>query len=99
MNPFTYSLYYLASAVALKLGRPVDLIIVRTYRGNAHEYEIRDGGALSITFWHGMPPNTTTRAERCVFLPDTEPNSDTLMSLDAAAEYITSKPWRRDMGL
>lgn len=99
MNPLSYSLYPLVSAVALKLGRPVDLVTVRTYRGRANEYEIRDGGTMSITFWYGMPPNTQTGAERCVFIPDTALDSDTLMSLDAAVEHITSQPWRRDIGL
>lgn len=97
-NPdHVYTTHLLVSAIALRLGRPVDLENVETYRGMAHEYCVRDGGTVSVTFWFGVPTTTMTGRERCVIVGR---GSDTerCLTLAEAVEHITSAPWARSLG-
>lgn len=90
-----YSLTFLTSAVALKLNRPVELRTVATYRGMAHEYAFRDGGTQSITFWHGVPPDSDTFNERCVFVDGGIGKPSKRYALAEAVQHIVNSPWMR----
>lgn len=94
-----YTTGLLISSIALRLGRPVDLETVETWRGMAHEYCVRDGGTVSVTFWFGAPSTTQTGKERCVLGGERGTDTERCLTLSEAVEYIVSAPWARSLSL